>query len=57
MNAKSQNINIYPADYIYPTNGMDIELTIDTRVQDVVERELNNAYKTYNPDSILWIIS
>lgn len=53
MNAKSKNLNIYPADYIYPTNGMDIELTIDTRVQDVVERELNNAYQTYNPDSIL----
>lgn len=53
MNAKSQNLNIYPADYIYPTNGMDIELTIDSRVQDVVERELNNAYQTYNPDSIL----
>lgn len=53
MNAKSQNLNIYPADYIYPTNGMDIELTIDTRVQDVVERELNNAYNTYDPDSIL----
>lgn len=53
MNAKSQNLNIYPADYVYPTNGMDIQLTIDTRVQDVIERELNNAYKTYNPDSIL----
>ena len=53
MNAKSQNLNIYPADYVYPTNGMDIELTIDSRVQDVVERELNNAYTTYNPDSIL----
>ncbi len=53
MNAKSQNINIYPADYIYPTTGMDVELTIDTRVQDVVERELDNAYKTYDPDSIL----
>ncbi len=53
MNAKSQNLNIYPAEYNYPTNGMDIELTIDTRVQDVVERELNNAYQTYNPDSIL----
>lgn len=53
MNAKSQNLSIYPADYIYPTNGMDIELTIDTRVQDVVERELSNAYATYNPDSIL----
>ncbi len=53
MNAKSQNLNIYPADYVYHTNGMDIELTIDSRVQDVVERELNNAYTTYNPDSIL----
>ena len=53
MNAKSQNLNIYPADYVYPTNGMDIELTIDTRVQDVVERELNNAYALYNPESIL----
>lgn len=53
MNAKSQNLNVYPADYIYPTNGMDIELTIDTRVQDVIERELNNAYLTYEPDSIL----
>lgn len=53
MNAKSQNLNLYPADYVYPMNGMDIELTIDTRVQDVVERELNNAYDTYNPDSIL----
>lgn len=53
MNAKSQNLNIYPADYVYPTDGMDIELTIDSRVQDVVERELNNAYTTYNPDSIL----
>ncbi len=53
MNAKGQNLNIYPAEYEYPTNGMDIELTIDTRVQDVVERELNNAYATYDPDSIL----
>lgn len=53
MNAKGQNLNIYPAEYVYPTSGMDIELTIDTRVQDVVERELNNAYATYDPDSIL----
>lgn len=53
MNAKGQNLNIYPAQYVYPTSGMDIELTIDTRVQDVVERELNNAYATYDPDSIL----
>lgn len=53
MNAKSQNLNIYPAEYKYPVQGMDIELTIDSRVQDVVERELNIAYQTYNPESIL----
>lgn len=53
MNAKGQNLNLYPAEYEYPTSGMDIELTIDTGVQDVVERELNNAYATYDPDSIL----
>ena len=53
MNAKSQNLNIYPAKYNYPHSGMDMILTIDSHVQDVVERELNNAYKTYNPDSIL----
>ena len=53
MDAKSKNMNIYPSQYHHPTQGMDIELTIDTRVQDVVERELNNAYKTYDPESIL----
>lgn len=53
MNAKSQNLNIYPADYVYPTSGFDMKLTVDSRVQDVIERELNNAYATYNPDSIL----
>lgn len=55
MNAKSKNLDIYPAEYVYPTSGLDINLTIDTRVQDVIERELYNAYKTYNPDSILAI--
>lgn len=53
MNAKSQNLNIYPADYVYPTSGFDMKLTVDSRVQDVMERELNNAYATYDPDSIL----
>ncbi len=53
MNAKSQNLSIYPAEYNYPTPGMDIVLTIDSRVQDVVENELSIAYKKYNPDSIL----
>ena len=53
MNAKSQNLSIYPAEYNYPLAGMDVILTIDARVQDVVENELNIAYKKYNPESIL----
>ena len=53
MNAKSQNLNIYPAEYNYPTSGFDMKLTVDSDIQDIIERELNNAYATYNPDSIL----
>lgn len=53
MNAKSQNISIYPAEYNYPMSGMDMSLTIDSRIQDVVENELSIAYKKYNPDSLL----
>ena len=53
MNAKSQNLNIYPAEYNYPTSGFDMKLIVNTEIQDVIERELNNAYATYNPDSIL----
>lgn len=53
MNAKSQNLSIYPAKYNYPISGMELVLTIDSRVQDVIENELEIAYKKYNPDSIL----
>lgn len=52
MDAKGNNLPIYSTDYVYPTNGMDIQLTVDSRLQDIVERELNNAYDTYHPDGI-----
>lgn len=35
---------------------MNITLTIDKRVQDVIERELSNAYDTYHPDGI-WALA
>ena len=35
---------------------MNITLTIDKRVQDVLERELSNAYDTYHPDGI-WALA
>lgn len=52
MDAKGNNLTMYSSNYVYPTKGMDIYLTIDTRLQDIVERELNNAYLTYQPDGI-----
>lgn len=56
MDAKSQNLDIYPSDYTAPMNGMDITLTIDGDIQDIVERELNNAYDTFDPDGI-WALA
>lgn len=41
--------------YQPPQNGMDVKLTIDDRVQTIIERELDNAEATYNPDGALAI--
>lgn len=56
MDAKSHNLKMYPSHYSAPQSGMNITLTINGDVQDVVERELNNAYDTYHPDGI-WALA
>lgn len=56
MDAKSHNLQMYPSTYKNSQAGMNITLTIDHKVQDVVERELNNAYDTYHPDGI-WALA
>lgn len=56
MDAKSHNLEMYPSQYKASTSGMNMTLTINGDVQDVVERELNNAYDTYNPDGI-WCLA
>lgn len=56
MDAKSHNLDIYPSDYSAPSTGFNIQLTIDGDIQDIIERELNNAYDTYNPDGI-WALA
>lgn len=56
MDAKSHNLKMYPSDYTAPQSGMNLTLTIRGDVQDVVERELNNAYDTYHPDGI-WALA
>lgn len=56
MDAKGNNLDMYASDYISPIDGYTIQLTVDSEVQDVIERELNNAYDTYNPDA-LWALA
>ena len=56
MDAKSHNLKMYPSHYTAPQSGMNITLTTRSDVQDVVERELNNAYDTYHPDGI-WALA
>ncbi|MGN1181674.1 MAG: peptidoglycan D,D-transpeptidase FtsI family protein, partial [Faecalibacillus sp.] len=56
MDAKSHNLKMYPSHYSSPQSGMNIVLTINGDIQNIVERELNNAYDTYHPDGI-WALA
>ena len=42
--------------YIASTSGMNIQLTIDYDIQISLERELDNAIKTFNPDMALAVV-
>ncbi len=42
-------------EYKPPTDGMDLKLTIDSNVQSIIERELDIAEATYNPDGVVAI--
>ncbi|GER71011.1 stage V sporulation protein D [Weizmannia acidilactici] len=42
-------------EYEPPKNGLDLKLTIDTKVQTIIERELDNAEKKYHPDGLIAI--
>ena len=41
--------------YEAPSNGMNIQLTIDYNIQSAIEREMNNIVKMFNPDMALAI--
>ena len=53
--AKGNKLNLSQI-YEQPQDGMNITLTIDIRIQEALERELDNAVKKYNPDGIWGII-
>jgi len=42
--------------YVAPTSGMNISLTIDLKIQQSLEREMNNINDMFNPDMALAIV-
>ncbi|WP_313798767.1 stage V sporulation protein D [Cytobacillus sp.] len=54
-NAKGERMNDMADDYQPPVDGLDLRLTIDSKVQTIMERELDIAETTYNPDGIIAI--
>ena len=53
--AKGQKLKM-AENYVEPTNGMDVELTINYEIQTSIERELENAMTKYNADGA-WAIA
>ncbi|WP_437342336.1 stage V sporulation protein D [Jeotgalibacillus marinus] len=53
--AKGQDMEDMTAQYNTPTDGNDLYLTIDERIQTILERELTNAQIEYDPDQMLAI--
>lgn len=53
--AKHNRMNDKADDFQPPVNGLDLKLTIDSKVQTIMERELDIAQVTYNPDGLIAI--
>ncbi|MGM9925277.1 MAG: stage V sporulation protein D [Bacillus sp. (in: firmicutes)] len=53
--AKGKRMENMVDDYKEPTDGKNLQLTIDNKVQTILERELDIAEATYKPDGIIGI--
>lgn len=53
--AKGKRMNDMADDYEQPVNGLKLKLTIETKIQTIIERELDIAEATYHPDGIIAI--
>ncbi|WP_100404569.1 stage V sporulation protein D [Bacillus solitudinis] len=53
--AKGNRMPNLADEYQAPENGLDLRLTVDSRVQTIIERELDIAEATYNPDGAMAI--
>lgn len=51
--AKHNRMNDKADEYEAPVDGLNLKLTIDSKIQTIVERELDNAEALYNPEAII----
>jgi stage V sporulation protein D (sporulation-specific penicillin-binding protein) len=54
-NAKGERMNDMADDYEPPVDGLDLKLTINSKIQTIMEREFDNAVATYQPDGMIGI--
>jgi stage V sporulation protein D (sporulation-specific penicillin-binding protein) len=55
ITAKGQPMQNLSADYDPPVDGLNLKLTIDSKVQTIIDRELDIAEAKYNPDGLIAI--
>ncbi|MCT8139028.1 stage V sporulation protein D [Anaerobacillus sp. CMMVII] len=53
--AKGRRMPNLADEYTQPVDGLDLKLTIDTKVQTIIERELDIAEAIYKPDGAIAI--
>lgn len=53
--AKGKRMPEMSDEFEPPKDGYDLKLTIDTKIESIIERELDNAEALYNPDGIIAI--
>ncbi len=56
-NAKGQKMPGEGEQYIPPTNGSDLKTTINLQIQQIVQREIEQAVAKYNPDHVTAIVA
>lgn len=54
--AKGHALEQFSDLYAPSSRGMDMVLTVDTRIQEIIEREADNAIARYRPDQIMILV-
>ncbi len=54
--AKGNSLPQFSDDYAPASRGLDMELTIDLHLQEILEREFDNAVAKYSPDQMIGLI-